>query len=199
MIERVHKLFEKTMLRKYSEYDDRKLVGLMKSRKAESDAAFSELYRRYSSIIHTYCRYMMRGNEQAEDIFQETFIRFFKKIKEDHPDTNVKSYLFTIARNLCYNYTRDKKITVPIEGDELSFDGNKEHDNNEMFDLIMMAVELLDDKYKEAFILRELDGLPYQEIANILAVTLSGAKTRVLRAKEKLVVILEPYMKDFKN
>ena len=179
----------------YKEYKDSKLVKLMKGGKPASDGAFAELYRRYSSMIHTYCNYMMGGNDQAEDIFQETFIRFYKKINEDFKDMNISGYLFKIARNLCYNYNRDRKYTLPIEGDELVTDEKSVYEKNEMMDLIKKAIELLDYKYKEAFIMREVEGLQYKDIAAILDISLSGAKTRVVRAKEKLIEILDPYLK----
>lgn len=183
------------MSKEFKGYSDKKLIELMKGGKTESDAAFTELYRRYSSLIHTYCQHMMGASGQAEDIFQETFIRFYNKVKSDFDDSNIAGYLFKIARNLFYNYNRDKKFTLPIEGDDYILDEKPELEKNEMLDMIRKAIDLLDDKYKEAFIMREIEGLPYLEISEILEITLSGAKTRVVRAKEKLIEILEPYMK----
>jgi RNA polymerase sigma-70 factor (ECF subfamily) len=58
-------------------------------------------------------------------------------------------------------------------------------------------MELLEFEYKEAFILREYDGLPYNEIAEITGTTITNAKSRVFRAKQKIKEILQPYLQEF--
>lgn len=63
-------------------------------------------------------------------------------------------------------------------------------------ELITTALELLPEDYREAFVLREYDGLPYNEIAELTGASLATAKIRVFRAKEKLRKILEPYLRD---
>lgn len=183
------------MQKDYAEYSDKKLVKLLRSDEKEAERAFTELYRRYSSLIHTYCTYMLGHTDNAEDIFQETLIRFYKKVNDDYKDMNISGYLFKIARNLCYNYNRDKKYLLPVTGNELISDGKSTYEKNEMLDFIKKSIDLLDEKYREAFIMREIDGLQYKEIAEILDISLSGAKTRVVRAKEKLITILDPYLK----
>ena len=177
-------------------YSDKELLMLLKSNKREADKAFSELYYRYSPRIHAYCVTMINDRDQAEDIFQETFIRFYNQVNPDYDATNVPGYLMTIARHLCLNYKRDKHRTVPIEDMENVFIDLNEYEKNEMFDLIMRAVDLLDDKFKDAFVLREISGFLYTEIADITNTSVTNAKTRVARAREKLIEILEPYLKE---
>ncbi len=184
------------MRRQYAEYNDAKLVEVIRSGKPQSDYAFSELYSRYSTVIHTYCRYMAPDKETADDVFQETFIRFYKSLAKEYSADNVGGYLFRVARNLCINLQRDKKSIVPLAENILVHEPYAQYEREEMAGLVKAAVELLDDKYREAFVLREIDNLPYNEIAEMLDITVSGAKSRVIRAKEKLIDLLEPYLKE---
>jgi RNA polymerase sigma factor (sigma-70 family) len=140
------------MRQNFSTYTDEKLVFLLRSdKREESEIAFTEVYNRYSSKVHAYCLRVLNNNEQAEDIFQEVFIRFFQKIKSNYPETNVPGYLIKIARNLCLNYKRDKVNTISIQENDVFFEPGKSFENSELLDLITTALELLDFEYKEAF------------------------------------------------
>ncbi|MDQ1267090.1 MAG: hypothetical protein QG635_2243, partial [Bacteroidota bacterium] len=135
-------------------------------------------------------------SSDLEDIFQETFIKFYQNVKKDYKQTNIPGYLIKIARNLCLNYKRDKRQTVEIEDYDFSNNDNDRYEQKELLGLINMALELLEFDYKEVFILREYDGLPYEEIASICGLSLANAKSRVFRAKQKIKEILAPYLKD---
>mgnify|MGYP000932912437 CR=1 FL=1 len=184
------------MKRIFAEYSDEKLVEAVRAGKPQSDYAFAELYGRYSGVIHTYCRYMTNDREQAEDVFQETFIKFYNSINKDYVACNVGGFLFRIARNLSINLQRDKKQTIPVEEDTIVQEPYLQYHNEEMAGLVKTAIDLLDEKYREAFVLREIECLSYDEMAEILEITVSGAKTRVSRAKEKIIELLEPYLKE---
>ncbi len=139
---------------------------------------------------------MVQNSEQCEDIFQETFITFFNNIVAGKKIQSTKPYLLSIARNLCLKYYRDKKTTVPLDLNMFVVDERNKYEHNEMFSLIVKALQLLDDKYREAFIMREFEGLPYSEIAKVCETSVTNAKSRVFRAHKKLLNILEPYLKD---
>jgi RNA polymerase sigma factor (sigma-70 family) len=184
------------MSKNLSTYTDNELVGLIQSGSDQSEQAFTLLYDRYSSKIHAYCFRILNNAELAEDIFQETFIKFFNKINDTFQATNVQGYLITIARNLCLNSKRDKMVTVPIDNLEFMFHNSQNYESKELLNLITTSLELLDFDYREAFILREYDGLSYKDIANICGTTVNNAKSRVFRAKQKIKKILNPYLKD---
>lgn len=187
------------MKRKLAQISDYDLVKMLKGTKDESEAAFTELYKRYSSLLHAYCFKIMNNYELSEDIFQETYIRFYQRIKnrEENEFTNVPGYLITIARNLCLNHKRHEINQLSI--DEYDFrDKSTEniYERKELLDMINTAIGLLSFEQREAFILREYDGLPYNDIAEICGINLENAKSRVFRAKQKIKNILQPYMKD---
>jgi RNA polymerase sigma-70 factor (ECF subfamily) len=182
------------MSKKYTAYSDKELVELLETK--EKEAAFKELYHRYSAQVHAYCLRVLNNQELAEDIFQETFIRFFKKININRGKTNVPGFLITIARNLCLNYKRDVRPTVSMEGMDFPLNQDMSYEKKELLDLINNALELIEFEYREAFILREYDGMPYKEIAEITGITIGNAKSRVFRAKKKIKEILAPYLKE---
>lgn len=189
------------MLRNLKKYTDKELIEIIRSeagkkRKPDSEKAFGIIYNRYSSKINAYCKYLINDEEQAEDIFQETFIRFYNSLQKDFVAINVNGFLYKTARNLCFNYNRDKKKTVPIEDLNLIIDDGKAYEKKELFDLILMALDLIDGKYKEAFILKKFNGLSIKEIAKVCNISEEGAKSRVSRSRLKIIDILEPYLKD---
>ena len=187
------------MFGKLKKYSDNELVQMLGHKKNRADAAFTELYNRYESKVFAYCKYMIGDHDAASDVFQETFVRFYKKIKADEEHRNIGGYLMTIARNLCYNYKRDAKYAVPLELNEHNLNYSENYEDKELYDLLIASLDLLDEKYKEAFILRELDGLSYKEISNLCKISFTGAQSRVLRAKEKIIKILDPYLNDVKK
>ena len=193
------KKIEDMMSRKLSKYEDEKLLKLMSGTKEEADSAFTEFYERYSSRIKGYCVVALNDEDQAEDIFQETFIRFYNNVKVENKVINVPGFLITIARNLILNYKRDKKQTVPIEDINLDFDNNNNYEKTELWELINMALDLLEFKYKEVFVLRELNNFSIKEIAEICNETVACVKSRVFRAHSKIQEILAPYLQDIKE
>lgn len=184
------------MRKDYAALSDKELVKLLKSEKKESDDAFRAVYNRYSSRLHAYCMRILHDKQQSEDIFQETFIRFYQKVKADFNGGSIAGFLITIARNLCLNYKRDKKTTVPVEDFHIATESNVSDQREETAKLIRMAVDLLEDEYKEPLVLRLYDGMRYEEIAEICNISCDNARKRVFRAKQKIKDILNPYLKE---
>ena len=180
----------------YNRLSDDELADIICRRDKESEKAFIEVYNRYSKLIHNYCRKILVDGNQTEDIFQETFIKFYNKIQKIN-STNLKGFLMKIARNLCLNANRDYKTTTQIDDIDLKYSYNPDYDQKEMVELLKMAVDLLPSEFKESFILREYSGLEYDEIADQLDISIGSVRTRVYRAKQKIREILKPYLKDY--
>ena len=184
------------MKNKYSQCTDEQLVELMRSSKSESDAAFTEIYDRYSSNVNAYCRRVLNNREHAEDIFQETFFQFYKHVNNQHMGGSLRGYLITIARNLCLNFKRDTKQTVQIDEIDFLFKTYQDYEEKEIIELVRMSIELLDFKYREPLILRVYNDFSYNEIAEICEITPTNARALVFRAKLKIKEILKSYMAD---
>ncbi len=185
------------MAKSIEKYSDNDLYYMLTSDKKTAEKAFAELYSRHSPRIFAYCRRFLGNKEDAQDVFQETFIRFLDSTKQDRVMTNVPAFLLRIARNLCVNVKRKDKNPVSFE--EYMVPDNHENDKSELLTLIKMALDVLPEEYKDIFILREYDGLSYQEISEMLEVPLSTVKIRIFRAKQKIRDVLAPYMKEIEK
>lgn len=175
---------------------DIELYAALKLEKPSSEKAFAELYARYSPRIFAYCRRILGDYDRAQDAFQETFVKFFNSAQQEREMTNVPAYLLRIARNLCLNMQRSNKGQISLEEYHLPLSYDISHDKMELLSLITQAMEMLPLDYKEAFILREYEGLSYQEIADMTESSLSTVKIRIYRAKQKIRDILAPYIAD---
>lgn len=177
-------------------YDDIKLFEMLSLGGTESEKAFMELYRRYSGRIFAYCRRFLGNREDALDIFQDTFIRFFESAKQERTMTNVPAFLLRIARNLCLNFKRQSKKMATIE-DYMQYETYENNSSkDELMELIKIALSELPDDYREAFILREYEGMTYNEISEFLGISLPLVKIRIFRAKQKIREILAPYISE---
>ena len=163
---------------------------------ADSEAAFRELYTRHGRRVHAYCVRIVGNETHAEDIFQETFVRFFNAAKAgERTMTNVPAFLLRIARNLCLNYKRDIRSTVSILDEDFAH-APHDYDSSELLSLITTALELLDHEQREAFVLRKYQDLSYEEIADLTNTTANNARSRVHRAQQRIREILAPYLTD---
>jgi len=185
---------------KYFNFGDRELIGIIKgSDKKSSDEAFMEIYDRYALKVNAYCRSILNDRELAEDILQETFIKFYQNVKPDFKEGTVIGYLIRISRNLCLNYKRDNKQTVSIDDFEFPVYDKNTYEEKELNDLLMISLDLLDSETKDVLVMRVFNDLPYEEIAEIMNITETRARYIVFKAKSKLKNILMPYFRDVPN
>lgn len=180
-----------------SKFEDKELITTLINSKKDGDKAFAEIYDRYSKNIFAYIIKIVNNKEQAEDLFQETFIKFYQNVKFNYRGGTLIGFLITIARNLCLNYKRDKKTAIPLEESEFVRPISDTDENSEYKELVIAALELLDTDLKEVLILRIYDGMRYEDIAEITGTTVGNARLKVFRAKDKLRGILSPYLKEF--
>ena len=178
-----------------AKYSDKELLNLLHGDKNQAGAAFAEIYDRYSLKVNAYCMSILNNKEQAEDVFQETFLKFYQNAQPERIQKSVIGYLITIARNLCINANRDKKNTIPIEEFHFPVKIANEYEDKELSELISIALDLLSDNYKEVIVLKYFDGLKYDDIGDILGITASRARYLVFIGKQKLKKILAPYFK----
>jgi RNA polymerase sigma-70 factor (ECF subfamily) len=175
---------------------DSALYDMMHGGKSQAERAFKELYRRYAPRIHAYCYKILDDKEDAEDVFQETFVKFYLGAQQHREMTNLGGYLFRIARNLSLNRIRDRSPAESLEGIEIQAQADRSLEDGELLDLISHAVEMLDLEYREAFILREYENMPYDQIAELVGASVSNVKTRVFRARQKIRKLLEPNIQE---
>jgi RNA polymerase sigma-70 factor, ECF subfamily len=129
---------------------------------------------------------------QAEDVLQEVFLKIHARIATLRDEEKLQSWLYQIARNAIADYYREHKETVALS-EALQLPDEPVVDDDVVKDLlpsVKAMVESLPDGYRQALLLTEYEGLTQRELAERLGLSLSGAKSRVQRAREKLKVML---------
>ena len=183
------------MKSRYTRLNDAELFQVFKGTAEEKREAFMEIYSRYSQKLYMYCLRMTGNADAANDVFQETFTRFFNHQFRDNIVLNLQAYLLTSARNVFLNSQRNTSRWSPFENDEFSAP-TVPYEREELFNMVSSALELLDVPYREAFIFRFYQGLSYKEISEITGDSVASLKVRVMRAKDQIRHILSPYIAD---
>src|SRR6266566_4271290 len=128
----------------------------------------------------------------ADDILQETFLKIHTRIDTLRDEEKLQSWMYQIARNAIADYYREQKATVELSEALLLPEEPLVDDDivKELIPSVKAMIGSLPDEYREALILTEYEGLTQRELAERLGLSLSGAKSRVQRAREKLRVML---------
>ena len=135
----------------------------------------------------------------AEDVFQETFTRFYESAKKDREMTNVSGYLLKIARNLCLN-EKAKKYNDKVSLDDLQLPHyDATYGDKQLNELLQIALDAIPKKYREVIVLREFLDMSYKEIAEALDTTMPIVRIRIYRAKGKIRELLTPYFEEMKD
>lgn len=187
----------KSAFTELSELTDVQLYAMLSGGGNRAHQALSVLYKRYSPRIYSYVRKILGDVQATDDIFQETFVRFYEMGVAGQEIQNVQGYLLKISRNLCLNEKAKKYNTSTITIENFEFPSlDTPYEQKELSRLISTALEMLPEDYKEVLILREMYGYSYNEIAEIVESSMPIVRTRIYRAKQKIRVILQPFIDD---
>lgn len=160
--------------------------------------AFSVIIRRYSDQVFRYVRAKFENNDEVMDITQDIFMMVFESLGSFRGDSKFSTWLFSITANYCKNYRKkmNRARTISIEkseeeSGEFQIADERENTEKTVIDresLRIVKEELyrLPEDYREILILRDIEGMPYNEIAGILGISLSNVKVRIHRGREQL-------------
>lgn len=165
---------------------------LIRKMKLGDEKAFDVFIRKYYKDILNYCNYHCFDRSYAEDLTQETFVRFFANLSSYHFKGKTKNYLYTIARNLCKDFYKKKK-DLPVE--ETFIQERARSDTGQIDSVvnkmtIEWAMEQLPEELQEVIILYYLQGLKMTEISEVLGISLSLVKYRMRQGKTQLKKLL---------
>lgn len=162
---------------------DADLILIRRMKQGENDA-FDSFVRKYYTDILRYCAFHSKSREEAEDLTQETFVRFFAKLSEYRHFGKAKNYLYTIAANLCKNAFA-RRAALAVEEDTLEALGgvSDAEDSTTTHLLLEWALDQLSPEQREVIILHYYQGLKLREIAEILEIGLPLVKYRLRQAK----------------
>jgi RNA polymerase sigma factor (sigma-70 family) len=160
-----------------------------------NQAAYEALVGRYQSRLLAFCRHMLGSREDAEDVLQEVFAAAFNAMIADERSLNVRPWLYRIARNRSLNHLRrataigvDSMDVHLAEGGATTAD--KVH-RREDFRLLIEDVRQLPETQRTALLLREIDALSYEQIAEAMETTVPSIKSLLVRARVSLAEAAE--------
>lgn len=172
-------------------------------------AAFSELLRRYQSHVEKMLYHLAPDWSDRADLVQEVWIRVYRNIQRLKDPRKFRGWLSRITTNLFYDELRKRKrykhpisLDAPrqIDDGELTLEvpsdfpsPDQDLSSQEFYDQLHRAIAALPESFRSTIILREIEGLSYEEIAEITGVSLGTVKSRIARARAKLQDVLQPY------
>lgn len=174
-------------------------AGLIARAQAGDISAFEDLVRRYRNEVYALCFYFTRNREDAWDLSQEVFIKAWRALSRFRGDSSFKTWLMRIAANHSKDHLKKRRIQLTEYDDALQVPDNRDNrtprseaEAKEIGTAIDAAVRQLPPKLQMAFILREYQGLSYQEMAEVMACNMGTVMSRLFNARRRLQQILAP-------
>ena len=179
-------------------------------------AGYEKLVSRYQNKIMGYVGRMTNGDrEEAEDITQEAFIKAYRNLDSFRGQASFSTWLYKIATNLCIDRARTRKrrpqqaysLDEPFDKEEdsggreiadLRFEPSKGAERDELRTLVRQTVAEMPEKQRQVLIMCDLQGMAYENIAEVLSIPLGTVKSRIFHARADLARRLKPYMSGVK-
>ena len=176
------------------------------SKNSQNNKIFTEIMMPHSDVLYSYAYYLSGDRDAANDLLQDTMMKAFRFFDKFEQGTNAKAWLYRIMRNTYINeYRRIKRLPEILTYDEqisayqmLPGDIRDLRDQieNQMFgDEISNAIAILPEKFKSVVILRDIEDMPYEEIAEALEIPVGTVRSRLHRARALLFSKLKGYAK----
>ncbi len=174
--------------------------GLLQAFYAGDDAAFAAYYRRLRAPVYRCALGMFRGDaDRAGDAFQEVFIRIYEQKARFNGSGSARAWIMIMTRNTCLNAMRGTP-TLPIDACTELAETGPQHDPSwlaEQSDVqrsIAAAIDCLTEEQREAVVLREVDGMSYDDIAACTGTNVGIVRQRIWRARQRLRALLRPHL-----
>jgi RNA polymerase sigma-70 factor (ECF subfamily) len=172
--------------------------------------AFSELVDRYQGRLRAYVVRKIGDPVRAEDIVQEAFLRVHRHLNRFDQDRKFSSWVYTITANLTKNELRRRSRSPlvlfqaltpntdrndrPLEFEDESFIPDRLYRQRRLRRLVEGTVERLPDTHRSVFVLREMEGKTYEEIATLTGIKVGTVKSRLHRARQRFAELIEPLL-----
>jgi RNA polymerase sigma-70 factor, ECF subfamily len=172
--------------------------------------AFTELVERYQTRLLNFIYRTIGDRERAEDLVQEVFIRVHRHLHRFDQSKKFSTWVYTIASNLAKNELRNRSRNPlvlfqtmrgsqddderPLEFEDSTSRPDDLYRKRHLRELVEQTVAQLPEHHRQVFVLRELEGKSYEEIAEITACNLGTVKSRLNRARTAFAAIIEPFI-----
>ena len=161
----------------------------MKSNAIEQE--FIKTYDQFADAVFRHCVFRVSDREKAKDIAQGSFVRLWDYMSQGKEIDNMRALLYRIANNLIIDEYRKKKVVSldqmrDDEGFDIGFESMHDIESRDEYEHAQALLERLPDKYREALVMRHIDGLSVKEIAHLTHESENVISVRIHRAIEKL-------------
>ena len=177
---------------------------------AGEERAFSELVNRYQTRLLNFIYRTIGDRDRAEDLVQEVFIRVYRHLHRFDRSKKFSTWVYTIASNLAKNELRNRSRNPlvlfttmqgsnededrPLEFEDATTRPDDMYRKRHLRELVEDTVSKLPEHHRQVFVLRELEGKSYEEIAEITDCNLGTVKSRLNRARTAFAAIVEPFV-----
>lgn len=181
-------------------------IRLIKKAQSGDVSAFEKIVSEYQNVVYSVVYRYAENSEDAEDMSQEVFIKMFKNINSFQFKSKLSTWIYRVATNTCIDLVKKFKQDNTYSLDEgiESVDGEKNYieisdvsmapenvyERYETRDVINQAIKNLNEEYRTVIILRDIEGLSYDEISEVLSCSVGTVKSRISRGRRKLREIL---------
>ncbi|MBN1782081.1 RNA polymerase sigma factor [bacterium] len=173
---------------------------LIKATIEGDDSAFKKLVQRYEGMVAATVIGMLGCGDEAEDVGQETFIRFYKNLKQYRGEASLSTYLTRIAMNLSFNALKRRRLSRmkfwSVDDPVVQIRDTEDHEYDDTHDHVQNAVHKLPPEFRAVIVLRFYRERSIREISEILKIPQGTVLSRLARAQHKLRAILQPIMGD---
>jgi len=171
---------------------------------------FRELVERYEDRMVNFIQRSIGDRDRAQDLAQEVFIRVYRHLKRFDQEKKFSTWIYTIASNLAKNELRNRARNPivlfqtltsswdddhrPLQFEDSSMRPDDLYRKRRLQELVEQAADQLPLHHREVFVLREIEGKSYEEIAEITGTQLGTVKSRLNRARNRFAQIIEPWL-----
>ena len=147
---------------------------------------FTKMVKEYRKTIYTVCYFFSKDTEEVNDLYQEILINLWKGFEKFRGESSLKTWIWRVSLNTCNNQERKKKSsvqTIPLSIDIDLYNDDDVH--SKQIQILYDRINRL-DVFDRAIILLWLENMNYQDIADVVGISLSNVTTRLFRIKEQL-------------
>jgi RNA polymerase sigma-70 factor, ECF subfamily len=157
--------------------------------------SFAAMYRSLSGMVYNVALRMLGNTEDAKEVTQDVFLAIHGKIKDFRFESSLSTWAYRITVNLCINFLRRHAPdrTRRVEYDESALHGSVQGDIKERIDrehsdaVIEEMLRAINPQQRACVVLRGIEGLSYQQIAEVMKININTVRTRLRRAREKML------------
>ena len=159
--------------------------------------AFSEVYAQYERQVFRYAYHLLGHADDADDVKQETFLRAYRAISKFRSDCSLKTWLLRICTNLCRDRIKSKSrhkevlydphdVPADLFWDTDAIDPHEVAERSQMVAVVRSALKGMPEDQRNIIMLREVEDLSYEEIAEVIGCSRASVKLRLFRARQRL-------------